>query len=130
MKFLVRHLPSSSWCNFSLKISGTLLQKSLKQHQFSKVFSDTKRKITDQFICINHKTLCSRNFRIIHTTFELLAELSNCLHNFQIVHTTFDLLTQLSNCLDKILSKFQCGFWKGVGAQHCLFLMIEKWKKL
>ena len=56
----------------------------------------------------------------------MLTQFSNCSHNFRIVGRTFELFTQLSNCLDKILSKFQCGFWKGVGAQHCLFLMIEK----
>ena len=30
--------------------------------------------------------------------------------------------------LKKILSKFQCGFRKGVSTQHCLLLMLEKWK--
>ena len=36
---------------------------------------------------------------------------------------------QLSNHFDNIFSKFQCGFRKGFSAQHCLLLMIEKWKK-
>ena len=36
---------------------------------------------------------------------------------------------QLSNHFDNILSKFQCGFRKGYSPQHCLFLMIDKWKK-
>ena len=36
---------------------------------------------------------------------------------------------QLSYCFDNIFSKFQCGFCKGFGAQHCLLLMIDKWKK-
>ena len=31
--------------------------------------------------------------------------------------------------LDNIFSKFQCGFRKGFGAQHCLLLMIGRWKK-
>ena len=35
---------------------------------------------------------------------------------------------QLSNHFDNIFSKFQCGFRKGVSAQHCLLLMIDKWK--
>ena len=35
---------------------------------------------------------------------------------------------QLSNHFD-IFSKFQCGFRKGFSAQHCLLLMIGKWKK-
>ena len=28
-----------------------------------------------------------------------------------------------------ILSKFQCGFRKSYSPQHCLFLIIDKWKK-
>ena len=28
-----------------------------------------------------------------------------------------------------IFSKFQCGFRKGVNAQHCLLVMVEKWRK-
>ena len=39
----------------------------------------------------------------------------------------------LSNQMDiffsKILSKMQCGFRKGYSAQHCLLLMVERWKK-
>ena len=37
---------------------------------------------------------------------------------------------QLSNHFDNIFSKFQCGFRKGFSAQHCLLLMIDKWKKV
>ena len=29
--------------------------------------------------------------------------------------------------LNKIFLKYQCGFWKGFSAQHCLIAMIEKW---
>ena len=36
---------------------------------------------------------------------------------------------QLLNHFDNILSKFQCGFRKGYNLQHCLLLMIDKWKK-
>ena len=36
---------------------------------------------------------------------------------------------QLTTCFDNILSKYQCGFRKGHGKQHCLLLMLEKWKK-
>ena len=36
---------------------------------------------------------------------------------------------QLSNHFDNIFLKFQRDFWKGFGVQHCLLLMIEKWKK-
>ena len=35
---------------------------------------------------------------------------------------------QLLMHFEKILSKFQCGFQKGLSTQHCLLLMIEKWK--
>ena len=37
---------------------------------------------------------------------------------------------QLLNNFDNILSKFQCGFRKGCSRQHCLLLMIDKWKKV
>ena len=36
---------------------------------------------------------------------------------------------QLSNHFDNIFSKLQCGSRKGFGVQHCLFLMIDRWKK-
>ena len=32
-------------------------------------------------------------------------------------------------CFENIPSKFQCGFRKGFSTQHCLILMIEKWKE-
>ena len=37
---------------------------------------------------------------------------------------------QLSIYFEKILSKFQCGFCKGFSTQHCLLLMLEKWKRV
>ena len=36
---------------------------------------------------------------------------------------------QLSNHFDNNLSKFQSGFRKGYSPQHCLLLLIDKWKK-
>ena len=36
---------------------------------------------------------------------------------------------QLSIYFEDILSKFQCGFRKGFSTQHCLLLMLEKWKR-
>ena len=36
---------------------------------------------------------------------------------------------ELSNHFDHKFSKFQCGFRKGFGTQHCLLLMIDRWKK-
>ena len=39
------------------------------------------------------------------------------------------LCTQMKCFTENILSKFQCGFRKGTSAQHCLIVMLEKWKK-
>ena len=39
------------------------------------------------------------------------------------------LFKQMNLYFEKKLSKYQCGFRKGVSVQHCLLLMIEKWKK-
>ena len=36
---------------------------------------------------------------------------------------------QLYIDFEKILSLFQCGFRKGFVTQHCLLLIIEKWKE-
>ena len=35
---------------------------------------------------------------------------------------------QMSKFFDKILSKYQCGFRRGHGAQHCLILLFEIWR--
>ena len=35
---------------------------------------------------------------------------------------------QLSSFLEIIMSKCQCGFRKGFSMQHCLLLMLEKWR--
>ena len=35
---------------------------------------------------------------------------------------------QLPEFFDNILSKFECGFRKGYGTQHCLLLMLKIWK--
>ena len=37
--------------------------------------------------------------------------------------------SQMADFFENILSKYQCGFRKGLSAQQCLLLMIEKWKK-
>ena len=36
----------------------------------------------------------------------------------------------MSGFFDNIFSKYQCGFRKGYSEQHCLLVMIEKWKKV
>ena len=37
---------------------------------------------------------------------------------------------QISNYMESFLSKYQCGFRKGFSTQHCLFFMLEKWKRV
>ena len=39
------------------------------------------------------------------------------------------IFNQMTPYFEEILSKFQCGFRKGHGAQHSLIAMIEKWRK-
>ena len=39
------------------------------------------------------------------------------------------LSNQLYIYFENVISKFQCGFRKGFSTQHCLLLIIEKWKK-
>ena len=36
---------------------------------------------------------------------------------------------QIYEYLNKILSKWQCGFRQGYSEQHCLLVIIEKWKQ-
>ena len=36
---------------------------------------------------------------------------------------------QLSEYFEPILSKYQCDSWKDHSTQHCLLVMVEKWKK-
>ena len=31
--------------------------------------------------------------------------------------------------IETVFSRYQCGFQKGYCAQHCLVVMIEKWKR-
>ena len=37
---------------------------------------------------------------------------------------------QMYKYFDQILSKHQCGFRQGYNTQHCLLVMVEKWKKV
>ena len=39
------------------------------------------------------------------------------------------LYDQIQVFFDSILSKYQCGFRRGYNAQHCLMILIVKWKK-
>ena len=36
---------------------------------------------------------------------------------------------QMYKYFDQILSKYQCGFRQGYNIQHCLLMMVEKWKE-
>ena len=36
---------------------------------------------------------------------------------------------QIYDHLNKILSKWQCSFRQGYSVQHCLFVMVEKWRQ-
>ena len=38
------------------------------------------------------------------------------------------LCKQITIFIDPLLPKYQCGFRKGLSAQHCLLAMLEKWK--
>ena len=38
------------------------------------------------------------------------------------------LYKQILNFFANICSKYQCGFWKGHSAQHCLLASLEKWR--
>ena len=39
------------------------------------------------------------------------------------------LYDQIATFFEHVFSRYQCGFCKGYSAQHCLLVMIEKWKK-
>ena len=39
------------------------------------------------------------------------------------------LYSQIANFFEQKFSNYQCGFRKGFSAQHCLIVMIEKWRK-
>ena len=36
---------------------------------------------------------------------------------------------QMYKYFGQILSKYQCGFRQGYNTQHCLVMMVEKWKE-
>ena len=40
----------------------------------------------------------------------------------------FDLFRQISNFIEPCLSKQQCGFRNVYSTQHCLLVLLEKWK--
>ena len=40
-----------------------------------------------------------------------------------------DNVSQIYAYLQTKFSKFQCGFWTGFNAHHCLLVMVERWRK-
>ena len=38
--------------------------------------------------------------------------------------------SRISNFFEDVFSQYQCGFCKSYNAQHCLLVMVEKWKKI
>ena len=57
------------------------------------------------------------NYRPVSILPNLSKVFERCLHK------------QISHFFDTILSKYQCGFRKGHGAQHCLIALLEKWRE-
>ena len=49
---------------------------------------------------------------------------------FPVISKIFEklLCKQITTFIDRLLSKFQCGFRKGYGAQDCPLAMLELWK--
>ena len=90
--------------------------------------------------------ICSES--INHSKFPLLFKLANIIpvfknesKNHKNNYRPVSILPLISRVFEKImskrlsiyfevmLSKFQCGFCKGFNTQHCLLLMLEKWKR-
>ena len=57
------------------------------------------------------------NYRPISILLNLSKVFKRCLHK------------QVSDFFDTILSKYQCGFRKGNGAQQCLIALLKKWRE-
>ena len=63
----------------------------------------------------------TKNFKESYRSISILPLVSGI---FEII-----ICEQLTMFFENILSKYQCGFRKGHGTQHCLLLILEKWKK-
>ena len=94
-----------------------LLCNNINNCIYSCTFPD-KLKLAD--IIPTHKSgdrMTKNNYRPVSK----LSSISKIYENF--------LYNPLNTFFNGILSKLQCGFRKGFSAQHCLIVMIEKWKK-
>ena len=65
-----------------------------------------------------HKKKSKGNYRPISILPNISKVYERCLYD------------QMSEFFGNIFSKYQCGFRKGYSTQHCLLVMIEKWKKV
>ena len=65
-----------------------------------------------------------KDSKIIESNYRPVSILSNISKIYERL-----LYSQICNFFEEKLSDFQCGFRKGVSAQHCLVAMIEKWRK-
>ena len=63
-------------------------------------------------------TFSKENYRPISILLNISKVYESCLYD------------QISIFFEDVLSKYQCGFSKGYSAQHCLLVMIEKWKQI
>ena len=95
-----------------------------------------------EHICLQfNETICSskfpKSFKFANVTPVFKQGSRNQKDNYRpvsilpIISKIFEKLIcrQLSNHFDNILSEFQCGFRKGYSPQHCLLLLIDKWKR-
>ena len=88
---------------FNESISSSKFPSSFKCANVTPIFEDQSRNHKNNYMRLSILPVVSKNFE----------KLMN---------------NQLSTYFEKILSKFQCGFRRGFSTQHCLLLMIEKWK--
>ena len=85
--------------------------------------SVSSSKIPSSFKCANITPIFKNESRNHKTNYRPVSILP-------IVSKIFEKImsNQLSTCFEKIILKFQCDFRKGFSTQHCLLLMLEKWK--
>ena len=82
------------------------------------------------------KSTVSITLKENNTIVENQDEVANIFNNFSsvsnlaVLSKIFEKIMskQLSTFFKNILSKFQCGFRKGYSTQHCLLIILEKWK--
>ena len=106
-----------------------------------KALKENAEFFTEQICCQFNEVMCSSKFpatfKFANLTPVFNQETRNLKDNYRpisilpIISKVFEKLIcrQLSNDFNNTFSKFQCGFRKGFNAQHCLLLMIDKWKK-